>query len=308
MTHLPAPALKARVFISCGQKSHSDEVTIAGNLATELEALGFETYVAIKEQSLKALRENIFTRLTDSEYFLFIDFKREILSGGSEHRGSLFSHQELAIASYLNKPIIAFREDSVKERDGLIGHLQVNCFKFSSRVNLVGAVLNEVSKAAWEPAWRSELTLSVIPKLSHGCLRMPENKVAHYCHLFVQNNHATKAARDCMAYLKSVVNLSTGKLVKFESVELKWAGYLYPFATIAPASSRRLDAFYFFADQPDQLHFNCFTDSSEYIPTVKGAGTWKLTYEVSSETVPGCTGSIMVTTANSLADVSIKGA
>lgn len=303
MTHLPATALKARVFISCGQKSGSDEVLIADRLATELRAIGYEPYVAIKEQSLNALRDNIFKRLTDFEYFLFIDFKREILDGGTEHRGSLFSHQELAIASYLEKPIIAFRETGVKDRDGLLYHLQANCESFSSRTNLVDSVLAKV-KHAWTPAWRSELTLSVISNPGPRILRMPENK--HFWHLRVQNNHATKAARDCMAYLKSVDNLTTGKPVKFESAELKWAGYVYPFATIAPASSRRLDAFYIFEDQPNQAHFLCFTDSSEYLPVVKGVGKWKLTYEVSSATVPGCTGSVMLTTANSLKEVLVE--
>lgn len=93
---------KARVFISCGQKKDSDEAAIATAVANEVRDLGFEPYVATARQSLRALRENIFQELTNTEYFLFIDFRRERLGDldPPEYRGSLFSHQELAIASF----------------------------------------------------------------------------------------------------------------------------------------------------------------------------------------------------------------
>jgi hypothetical protein len=59
-------------------------------------SLRFDAYIAVEEQTLRGLTENIFARLANSEYFLFDDFKRDRLEGSNEHRGSLFSHQELA--------------------------------------------------------------------------------------------------------------------------------------------------------------------------------------------------------------------
>jgi hypothetical protein len=68
--------------------------------------MGFEPYVAVNEQSLGAINDNISRRLVDTEYFIFIDFKIEKLENGS-YRGSLFSRQELAIATFLGKdPLI----------------------------------------------------------------------------------------------------------------------------------------------------------------------------------------------------------
>lgn len=68
---------KARIFISCGQRKDTDEVAIANQIADKLEKeLGFESpYIAVQEQRLEGVKENIFRRLSNSEYFLFIDFK-----------------------------------------------------------------------------------------------------------------------------------------------------------------------------------------------------------------------------------------
>lgn len=69
--------------------------------------MGFQLYIAVEEQTLKGVKDNIFSRLAESEYLIFIDFKREELMEKTEkgeskkicHRGGLFSNQELAIIS-----------------------------------------------------------------------------------------------------------------------------------------------------------------------------------------------------------------
>src|SRR6187399_2564429 len=118
--------MKAKVFISCGQCKGTDEVELAQEISDRLKRLGFETYVGVSEQSLLGLRENVFAQLESSEYFLFIDFRREKFLEGwaTACRGSLFSHQELALASYLEMPVIALQEEGVKRDDGIIRFLQ----------------------------------------------------------------------------------------------------------------------------------------------------------------------------------------
>ena len=91
---------KARVFINCGQAKNADELVTASKIKNRLTELGFDPYVAVEEQSLRGLTDNIFERLKNSEYFVFIDFKREAVSGTQCCRGSLFSHQELALAQF----------------------------------------------------------------------------------------------------------------------------------------------------------------------------------------------------------------
>jgi hypothetical protein len=128
-------ASHARVFISCGQSRESDEIQVANGIAARLEKLGFDPYIAVAEQTLRGLKENIFEQLRKSEYFLFVDFKRELLVSMESQvcRGSLFSHQELAIASFLNIDVLAFQEKGVKQTDGLLQFLQTNCISFTDK-------------------------------------------------------------------------------------------------------------------------------------------------------------------------------
>ncbi|MGB7952871.1 MAG: hypothetical protein WCF23_02730 [Candidatus Nitrosopolaris sp.] len=102
---------KSRIFVSCGQKDEKEKL-IANKLERGLTELGYEPYVAIHEQSTRSIIQNILPYLRDSEYFLLVDFRRErIMAGSEEYRCSLFTNQELAIAIYLNKEIIAFQEE-----------------------------------------------------------------------------------------------------------------------------------------------------------------------------------------------------
>src|SRR5437763_7178299 len=127
--------MAARVFISCGQSKDTNEVETARQIGQRLRQLGFSPYIAVEEQTLRGLQENIFEQLRRSEYFIFVDFKRERLgdTSPSAHRGSLFSHQELAIASFLEIPVIALQETGVKRDDGIIRFLQANAVPFSDR-------------------------------------------------------------------------------------------------------------------------------------------------------------------------------
>ena len=127
---------RARVFISCGQQKDTLESKIAQEIHDVLYEKGFEPFVAIQEQTLIGLKENIFAKLTESEYLLFIDFTREQLPSVS-YRGSLFSHQELAIASYIQLDAIAFQQEGVA-LEGMMKAMQLNAIPFSDP-NCTGA-------------------------------------------------------------------------------------------------------------------------------------------------------------------------
>ena len=81
---------KARVFISCGQRP--EELDIAEDIATIVSQMNFEPYIARNQQTLKGVVENIFSKLQESEYFLFIDFKRERLWRIKCCRGRFTAH------------------------------------------------------------------------------------------------------------------------------------------------------------------------------------------------------------------------
>ena len=158
--------LRAKIFISCGQRKDSDEVVIADQIAIRLREKGFDPYIAVQQQSLNGLKENIYQELSSSEYFVFIDFKREFisfeqdsLSASIENRGSLFCHQELALASYLDIPLIAFQEKGVKKNDGILQLLQANCTPFTDRNILQNLVSDYVDQKGWKPDWKNQLIM-----------------------------------------------------------------------------------------------------------------------------------------------------
>jgi hypothetical protein len=126
-------------------------------------SLGYEPYIGVQEQTLKGLKENIFDQLGKSEYFIFIDFKREQLTNEKPrvYRGSLFSHQELALASYLEIDVLAFQESGVKKGDGILQFLQANATPFTDRSLLSNLVVKRVEKSKWDPHWRNELVFEL---------------------------------------------------------------------------------------------------------------------------------------------------
>lgn len=285
---------KSRVFISCGQRKDSEELTIANQIADKLKEMGFDPYIAVEEQSLKGVKENIFGRLEKSEYFLFIDFKRERLFKTNEkfvdtgnHRGSLFSHQELAIATFRDYEVLAFQEEGVKKDDGILRFIQANCIPFSERHILPSTVAEKVREHKWDPTWRNELILKRNDS-DFKDARTPHVGVERYHHIRVINNHKDKIARNCIAYVERIKNLGTGDMRVLELVELKWKGTRTVGVSIAPKSFRYLDAFHINYSNPTiaNLGLNPFiVDWQGYLQDyqIMGSGDYEIDYVVFSE-------------------------
>lgn len=286
--------LKAKVFISCGQKKGTDEITIARAIAGRLADLGFEFYIAVEEQSLKGVRENIFAQLESSEYFLFIDFKREQIEGGPLHRGSLFSHQELALASSLGLPVVAFQENGVKEQDGLMRFMQTNSTRFDDRSGLPDMVVDKVKGFGWSPRWKNALTLDR-PSANHvDATRQTDRVKGRYFHIRVRNLHQRKIALNAYAYLDRIVDLETGLTVPHQTIEFKWEGYTLPNAAILSDSSRNFDAFWIAHHDTQFVQFNLFTDATSFIPRIQSPGRYSLAFIVISENFPPARGTFLL--------------
>lgn len=281
----------ARVFISCGQNSSSGELAVAEQIASALADFGFEPYVAITQQTLEGLKENIFSQLRDAEYFLFVDFKREPLAGHAplQCRGSLFANQELAIAAYLGMEVIAFQEEGVMPHEGILNFLQTNAIKFADRAALPGLIVEEVKKRDWNPKWRNILSIECSEPTWRPATTMLGNspQVMHFYGLRVHNRHPRREARNAYGYLDKIVSVDTRQRVEFDTCELKWGGYTLPNARISANGYRALDAFAVLESDYNAVFFSIFTDSDYHRPRIKGPGEWILTYSVVSDTVPG---------------------
>ncbi len=288
----------ARVFVSCGQRDCCEK-EVANRVKDVLEKLGYEPYLAVDEQSLRSLRENIFERLRDrAEYFLFVDFCREKIGDGPDCRGSMFSHQELAIASFLDfgDDFLAFQEQGVLKRDGMIGAFQGNVTGFQDRSKLPEMIKGRV-EGKWQNNWRRKLVFADDP----DCEAVPQRSgtTGFFFHVRVMNRHRRATARNCYALLRSIGGSAASQPTPFESAEVRWAGYPLPNAIISPGRCfRRFDAVWFDSADPLSPRFNIFSDWPRNQPALRGPRKWTLEYEVISENVPGSTISLALDVGN----------
>lgn len=268
---------KARVFISCGQRSDKERA-LGSACRHHFEERCFSTYLAEDIQSLEALTENIFYHLRSSEYAVFIDSAREELSAG-KYRGSVFINQELAIAAFL--PIEesrVFHERGVS-REGVAEYLIAKPIQFSDEREFL-AKLEEETRG-WRPDWTNQLSLeflSVSPNV-----RDQQGNFADWYHLQVVNNHRSKYARNCAAYLLSIKNLETGAEIPSGNFELFWAGTGLLERHILPKRPEEIDAFFIIRGQDTIRFHHRPSTSSQYRMPFLQKGSYLLTYIVVSE-------------------------
>lgn len=285
--------MKAKVFLSCGQNKNSDESAVAERIAQKIDALGFDCYMAIGRQSARSLRDNIFAEIASSDYFIFIDFQRERIGekdGRPLYRGSLFSHQELAIASFLDIPLLVLQEDGLNTLDGMLGVIQGNAKPFSDKRQLpeavVGYIDDKIRKEGWSPESRNILSLAVADN-PFSDTPLNNGQVGRFFHIAVRNNHRRKVAFDCYAYLEVIENLVTKESTTPKLVEFKWAGTKLPSVRIGPQTNREFDVVRFGLTAPIQPLFWALTDSPDYLPRFSGPGKYRLKFSVQSQNFEG---------------------
>lgn len=296
--------LKAKVFISCGQHT-CEERAIAREIEEALRCEGYDPYVAVQKQTLRDLRHNIFKELEDSEYIVLVDFKREALvpedadlkqSVGQflegcrcQWRGSLFCHQELAAASYLDlgtdqdMEILAFHEKGVKTQDGMMSALQVNSQEFTDPGCLPKLIACH-ARNKWKHHWKNQLRLCRDPE-RHG-LAVVNGENIEFFHVSVRNLHKRKPAFNCYVYLEKVIDLSTNTPISVPTIEFKWAGVMRANVLILPHSCRDFDALLINHEEPRRPRFNVFADSPHFEPQIQNCTEAELTYVVVSENFP----------------------
>jgi hypothetical protein len=302
---------KSKVFISCGQAEGTTEREVARAIGEKLTSIGFEVYIAVQEQTLAGLKDNIFRQLESSDYFVFVDFAREKLAGTIKRRGSLFSHQELAIASYLGLPVIGFREQAVKKDDGIAQFIQGNFVPFRDRHFLADEIAQRVSERQWQTDCPNCLWMNRDPTQYTDADRCVGSgtKRARFFQIEVMNNHKTKIARDCFVYLERIRNTKTGEEIPTMSIEFKWEAFLFPSAIILPGTVRRFDAFFVYHELPNKLLFNPHTDYQGAFPVVPAApGQFEFTYLVASDNFGTTRATFAVNLGNTLSETRLVNA
>lgn len=292
---------RARIFISCGQRD-GPEREAADRIGEVLDDLGFEYYIAVNEASLVGLKENVFRQLEQSEYILFVDFRREQLANLTTRRGSLFSHQELAVAAYLGIDWLPLQQEGV-ERNGIMSFTQSNVVPFHRPEELPELVAREIPARGWRNDWKNALSVELAAQYDDATDQ--NRRIGRYFHLTIRNLHHSKVALNVLGYLESLTDLTRGHQHDVRTVELRWAGYALPAAAILPNSSRDLDLGLVFHDQPNHLYFNSFSTSTLYMHPLVGPGQFRLVYVIISENFPPTRCAVDLHLGSQLTDVAI---
>ena len=233
---------RARVFISCGQQN-SREKKIGFEVERFFKDKGFETYFAERVHSPEALTEHIFKFLRRSEYFVFIDFRRNKISR-EEYRGSLFVNQEIAISTFLDIPALGFSEKYVK-REGILNFQIYNAFPFEDGTEIISKLREHTLD--WNPDSVNELHLSFDSKNNSKNIALnnyPNKPLTDWWHIEVKNRNKVKHAISCLAYLTKIENKETGEILEIPSIELIWSGLGDHTVNILADGKRDFDAFY----------------------------------------------------------------
>lgn len=232
--------MTARVFISCGQRE--GERGVARDVATWFTLEGFRPYVALEAQSIQDVNSGIIGELRRSDYYVFIDFRRERLDGADQKdsRGSLFSHQELAIAYVLGfEQAIFFRETGAR-LEGLGAFMMANATLFQDRATLPGLVAEAVRRRGWTPGYSRNLIV--------GPLRWSEQPIQYrdlrgrFLYLDIQNRRPDVAAAGAVARLAAMHLDGDGRVPSPNRSPLKVTGQAVAFQqTIWPQDHGAVD-------------------------------------------------------------------
>jgi hypothetical protein len=236
------------VFVSCGQSSPEERLA-----ATQVEAalahMQFCPFVAAGAHTSKGLTENIYDHLATAEYFLFIDFRREAIGTdkAGHHRGSLFTHQELGIASFLTRDLLPFVQEDVR-REGIMAFIQGNGISFRLPSELPDLVRKHVAQEKWDPTYRRELRIDSSPPdwdiayIPIDIFRVIKAGEYAYYHLKLRNLHSQTMATNCIIQIVGCRGPSYASKLPADVVELKFKHITLPFVLLPPGSTRQFDA------------------------------------------------------------------
>jgi hypothetical protein len=284
--------MPGRVFISCGQASEAERI-VARELATWFIDEGFSPYVATQVQSIPDLNSGLIAELKRSDFYFFINFRREKLPPVRSRilcRGSLYTNQELAIAYALGFEHMLFLNQKRAERGGIFGTIVSNAPEFEDLDEVLPTTQRMVQHAKWNPAFSRQLqaiTLRWTKKaITYGDHVAWEGHTAtaHRAMILVgkvRNPRTDIGAHDVAMRLKSIVQPDRTILDCIDTSPLKVSGQYMSYSQIIwPESTGEFDLLAFDAEKPSRVFLNSKQDLSPRRPVIVANGKYQLVYEL----------------------------
>lgn len=275
---------------------------------------GFHPYLAIEVHSPSGLATGIYEHLRTSEYFLFVDFARDRLGRSSRARGSLFSNQELAIASYLSLDSLYFVDSRIARREGILGAIQGNPIEFDELRSLPRLISRNLREAKWDCDSRLELRVEPLPGVPSDARIGRTNRgapiLARFWQFRIRNLHPRIVATDCRIQVVDI--RGPGAVAASGPLEAKFAGITWPTVAVPPLSTRQFDALIVPHSDPRKASLGVmnpvYVDSERTLRehSVGGSGDYEADILVLSREFRPVRGRIEFHLGTSLADVRLR--
>jgi hypothetical protein len=272
--------MRAKVFISCGQRDAERDT--ARLVAQWLSKQGFEPYVAIEAQGIQDVNSGIIRELRRSDYYIFIDFRRERLPNDQSkpvYRGSLFSHQELAIVCGLQFEHTIFFRQSAVQLEGLAKYMASNATVFNRPNEVPALVAEAVQRREWNPRYSRNL---VVDKLHFPPKPWSYADMSgRFLHVDIQNRRRDTGAGETVARLAAITLGSGTRKPSPNPSPLKVTGQWMAYKqTIWPRSHGAFDLLCVHAKVGYRVYLNSALDVAPRPILLEQRGEHFLEYEV----------------------------
>jgi hypothetical protein len=286
----------ARVFISCGQQSENER-NVADALVGWFTSQGYSPYVAVKVHTITDLNAGIIEAIKTSDYYVFINFPREevIRSTGNIRRGSLYSHQELAVAYALGFDHILILNHRSVHDEGVQKFIVSNLPRFENYDEVLPAIAQAVIEAKWSPDYSRQLSLvrvrwtDPINYADHTGIR-----TVKVLHGDIRNGRLDRAAYNVIAQLWSVFDVDAQAEVSFnDRTVLKASGFLGYQHTIWPGDIGSFDLLALSWTDRKMIFLNSSLDLTPRTPIIDRLGRYLMTFRFVAENYPVLTRTLL---------------
>lgn len=287
--------MPGRVFISCGQAT-PEERRVAGSVSRWFTRKGFRPYVAIQAQSLADVNSGIIGELKRSDFYVFIDFRREELAiegarptrrRSEIFRGSLFTNQELALAQALQFEKVVFLQQEGVQREGFLRYMTSNAEPFAAADEVPRLVARLVKARGWHPGYSRHLTVGAehwtppLPYRDHTGI-----KRVRVFELDIHNRRNDLTALNAVARLAQLAGPDGTVRTDIDISPLKTTGQYGYVHTIWSERHAAWDLFAVHMETPATISLNSALDVLPRASLISAAGQWILTYEVCAVDFP----------------------
>jgi hypothetical protein len=277
--------MAGRVFLSCGQAT-DEERTTSRLIADVLRSEGFNPYVATEIQTILDLNREIIQELKQADYYFHINFRREKLGDSDEFRGSLFAHQEFALAYGLGFDKMLFLSQTGVRKEGMLAFIVSNTQKFEDHTEAVEAAKRAIKSAGWVPSYSRNLIARRLrwgPRIQYG--DHTGQAPVQVLYADIVNRRSDLGAIGTVARLSTIVERGQQR-ASLDRSHLKATGYPGYEQTIFPGSHGAFDLLALRLDRPHTVTLNSALDVSPRSAILSRPGEYTLQYEVFANAFP----------------------